>query len=53
MANLHDGNCTLVWQDRNGNIKFDYVEINGKGKQFKNLVCLFYQIYSVSFAQPN
>lgn len=32
MANLHDGNCTLVWQHRNGKIQFDCVEINGKGK---------------------
>uniref|UniRef100_H3CIK5 Podocalyxin n=2 Tax=Tetraodon nigroviridis TaxID=99883 RepID=H3CIK5_TETNG len=32
MANMHDGNCTLVWQQRNDKIHFDYVEINGKVK---------------------
>lgn len=32
MANMHDGNCTVVWQERKGKIHFDYVEINGQGK---------------------
>lgn len=32
MANMDDGNCTLVWQQRNGKIHFDSVEVNGKGK---------------------
>lgn len=32
MVNLHDGNCTLTWQHRNGKIQFDCVEINGQVK---------------------
>lgn len=35
MANLNDGNCTLVWQQQNGKIHFDCVEINGKGTALK------------------
>lgn len=35
MANMQDGNCTLVWQQRDGKVHFDRVEINGKGKNLK------------------
>lgn len=35
MANMDDGNCTLVWQQRNGKIHFERVEINGNGEAFK------------------
>lgn len=41
MANMHDGNCTLVWQQRNDKIHFDYVEINGKGKGLEKDVSRF------------
>lgn len=32
MANMQEGNCTLSWQQHNGKIHFDCVEINGKVK---------------------
>lgn len=32
MANMQEGNCTLSWQQHNGKIHFDCVEINGKGR---------------------
>lgn len=35
MANMDDGNCTLVWQQHNGKVHFDCVEINGKGKELQ------------------
>lgn len=38
MANMHDGNCTLVWQQRNGKVHFDNVEVIGKGKAVKKHV---------------
>ncbi|TWW65026.1 podocalyxin [Takifugu flavidus] len=41
MANMHDGNCTVVWQERKGKIHFDYVEINGKVKT--QLVAEYYE----------
>lgn len=32
MVNMHDGDCTLTWQLRDGKIQFDCVKINGKGE---------------------
>ncbi|CAB1445417.1 unnamed protein product [Pleuronectes platessa] len=32
MANMQDGNCTLIWRHKNGKIQFDCMEINGKVK---------------------
>ncbi|XP_060950272.1 podocalyxin [Limanda limanda] len=32
MANLQDGNCTLIWRHKNGKVLIDCMEINGKVK---------------------
>ncbi|KAG7497182.1 hypothetical protein JOB18_033027 [Solea senegalensis] len=32
MANLQDGNCTLIWKHQNGKVQFESVDINGKVK---------------------
>ncbi|XP_062238689.1 podocalyxin [Platichthys flesus] len=32
MANMQDGNCTLIWRHKNGKVQIDCMEINGKVK---------------------
>ncbi|XP_051248527.1 podocalyxin isoform X2 [Dicentrarchus labrax] len=41
MANMQEGNCTLIWYHHNGQQKFEYVAINGKVKT--NLATMYYE----------
>ncbi|XP_058481835.1 podocalyxin isoform X2 [Solea solea] len=44
MANLEDGNCTLIWKHQNGKVQFESVEINGKVKP--SLATQYYEEFS-------